>query len=317
MNAPGSSDGSHVSRRALLRGAGALGLSVAGSSWFRAVSALAVPASKLHGAAQPRQASAEHLLLDYRTSQPTGWPPQQHLRNGVGVTIGGHVPSASLSLDGIAYEVSLLAFGQSGNSPDPVYEGEPADATIDFKRTLQKAWGTYYAFRYVGGFSGSSAISVQSYSVFVTEPTTTRPQLGYGIDLFLVYEPDPASSDPPITADLRWIEVTNAGGRSGTEFAQRACPYYFPGGLTSVYGKPACSFYGGGQGGISTKASSAAKRASTRRDSGAGEGPAVSQLVMAESFLVLDTQRKDHAGKGIIDIYGGVKWGYQLQAVQA
>jgi hypothetical protein len=38
---------------------------------------------------------------------------------------------------------------------------------------------------------------------------------------------------------------------------------------------------------------------------------------MAESFLVLDTGRKDRAGKGIIDILGGVKWGYQVQPVQS
>jgi hypothetical protein len=48
------------------------------------------------------------------------------------------------------------------------------------------------------------------------------------------------------------------------------------------------------------------------------EGSAgVSNQVMAESFLVLDTQRKDHAGKGIINIYAGVKWGYRLQVVQS
>jgi len=30
---------------------------------------------------------------------------------------------------------------------------------------------------------------------------------------------------------------------------------------------------------------------------------------MSESYRVHDTGRKDHGGKGIIDIYGGVKWG--------
>ncbi len=79
-------------------------------------------------------------------------------------------------------------------------------------------------------------------------------------------------------------------------------PYYFPGGLTSVYGKRACSFYGAPAGGISTKPP--------------GDGPApFSARAMSESFVVHDTGRKDRAGKSIIDIYGGVKWGWQVQPV--
>lgn len=144
---------------------------------------------------------------------------------------------------------------------------------------------------------------MQSYSVEVIEPTATRPQLSYGSDLFMVYEPDPSSSDPPITSDLRWIEVSNSGGESSTEFQQRANPYYFPGGLTSVFGKQAVSFYSAPAGGISIH--------------GSGKGsPGLSAVSMAESFVVHDTGRKDHAGKGIVDIYGGVKWGWQIQPVQ-
>ena len=123
----------------------------------------------------------------------------------------------------------------------------------------------------------------------MSKPTVTQPQLMFGCDLFLVYEPDPASSDPPITADLRWIQVTHAGGRSSTEFAQRGNPYSFPGGLTSVYGKPACSYYGG-EGGVGIKTISA------------DGGPTSSDLITAETLVVLDSQRQDHASKGIIDI---------------
>ncbi|MGO9959992.1 MAG: hypothetical protein ACLP50_29120 [Solirubrobacteraceae bacterium] len=151
---------------------------------------------------------------------------------------------------------------------------------------------------------------MQSYSVTATERVTaTATHFTYGCDLFMVYEPDPASSDPPITADLRWIQVQNAGGKSATEFPQRACPYYFPGGLTSVYGKPACSLYCAPAGGTAVP--------NTSRGPTTGEGPSLANEVMLESFLVLDTQRQDHAGKGIIDILGGVKWGYQLQAAQS
>ena len=123
---------------------------------------------------------------------------------------------------------------------------------------------------------------MQSYSVVVIEPTATHPALTYGGDLFMVYEPNPSSSDPPITADLRWIEVSNSGGKSSTEFHQRANPYYFPGGLTSVYGKQACSFYGAPRRSVGVK--------------GNGKGsPALSALSMAESFVVHDTGRKDRA----------------------
>jgi hypothetical protein len=38
---------------------------------------------------------------------------------------------------------------------------------------------------------------------------------------------------------------------------------------------------------------------------------------MSESFLVLDAGRKDPAGKGILDILGGVKCGWQVQAARA
>jgi hypothetical protein len=307
MSASESPDGPRISRRVLLQGAGALGLSAASSTWLRSAPVLAASASNLHSAVQPQLASVDHLVTNYLPSQPTGWPPQQaHVRNGVGVTIGGHVASVPFTFQGTPYAVSLLAFGQPGDAPDPVYEREPSDPTIDFKGTLQKAWGAYYSFRYHGGLSGRSAISVQSYSVMATEPTATHPQLTYGSDLYLAYEPDPASSDPPITADLRWIQVSHANGRSSTEFFQRANPYYFPGGLTSVYGKPACSFYGAPAGGIARKAPTT------------GQGPPLlSDLLMSESFLVLDTGKKEHAGKGIIEIYGGIKWGWQVAPAQS
>jgi hypothetical protein len=213
----------------------------------------------------------------------------------VGVTIGGHVASAPFTIHGTSYEISLLAFGQPGNAPDPLYEGEPSDPTIDFKGTLKEAWGAHYSFNYTGGFTGDTAISARSYSVKAIQQTAD--QVSFGCDLFLVYEPGPASSDPPITADLRWIELTHTGGRSSTEFAQRACPYYFPGALTSVYGKPACSFYGAPGGGIGAPTEG--------RGATTAKGPTPLGLVMFESFLVLDTGRKDHAGKGIIDILGG------------
>jgi hypothetical protein len=310
MTAPQSPNGTRISRRALLQGAGALGLTAASSAWLRPPRALATRVPNLHGAAQ-HAASADHLLIDYRPSQPTGWG---------GVTIGGHISSVPFTFEGTSYEISLPAFGQTGSAPDPVYESEPSDPTIDFKRTLQKAWGAYYSFRYQGGFTGHSKISVQSYNVQVRAPTTLQPTavpthptqthstgngggVSYGGEVFIVYEPDPGSSDPPINDDLQWIQVVSSRGRSFVDGPGRANPYYFPGaGLTSVYGKPMCSFYdrpatGFGSIGPTT-----------------GTGPtSIANLETFETFLVHDPGRKNRAGKGILDIYGGIKWGWQVQ----
>jgi hypothetical protein len=303
MTASQSPEGPRISRRSLLQGAGALGLSAAGSTWLRPARALAATATNPHSAAQPRLASAGHLVANYMPSQPTGWPPLglARPRNGVGVTLGGHVASMPFTFQGNPYEISLLAFGQPGNAPDPVYEGEPSDPTIAFKRTLQKAWGAHYSFRYRGGFTGRSKVSVQSYSVLAIEPTATQPHLSYGGDLFIAYEPDPTSTDPPITDDLQWIQITHSLGRTFVDgdVLGRANPFNFGSGLTSVDGKQACSFYDGPEEAI------AVKRPTTLEDQR-----------MFETFLAKDTGRKDHAGKGIVDIYGGIKWGWQVQPVQ-
>jgi hypothetical protein len=304
--------GRRISRRALLQGAGALGLSAAGGAWPGRGRALALPATNIQSAAQPRPPSAGHLVVDYLPSQPTGWG---------GVTIGGHVASVPFTFEGDAYEISLLSFGQPGSAPDPVYEPEPSDPTIDFNRTLQQAWGTYYSFRYRGGFGGRSKIVVHSYNVLAREPTTTRlaaasthptpahspgtsSALSYGGDLFILYEPDSASSDPPANDDLQWIQVVYAQGRSFVDGPPRANPYYFGAGPTSIYGRPVCSFY-------------------DRPGTGIGQGAegtspiTIETQEMFETFLVHDTGRRDRVRRGIIDVYGGVKWGWQIQPAQS
>lgn len=308
MRASRSADRPRISRRALLHGAGALGLSAAGSAWLGPARALAAPVIDQRSTAQPRLASPDHLVVDYRPSQPTGWG---------GVTIGGHVASVPFTYRGTLYEISLLVSGQPANGQDPVYEPEPSDLTIDFKGTLQKTWGAHYSFRYRGGFRGRSKLIVQSYNVRATEPTTIQPPaasapppttrstgtsagLSYGGDLFILYEPDPASDDPPVNNDLQWIQVVYAQGRSFVDGPARANPYYFGAGLTSVYGKPVCSFY---------------DRPGT---GGAGTGPVtIADQEMFETFLVRDTGRKDRPGKGIIDVYGGIKWGWQVQPAES
>lgn len=305
-----SADRPGISRRALLQRAGALGLTAASSAWFEAAQTLAAPATRRHRTAQPRVAGADHLVIDYLPSQPTGWG---------GVTLGGHVASVPFTFEGNPYEISLLAFGQTGSDPDPVYEPEPSDPTIDFKRTLQKAWGDRYSFRYRGGFRGQSKISVQSYNVLARSSTATQPaatsthpptrstvqggSVSYGGDLFVLYEPDRASSDPPINDDLRWIQVVRTRGRSSVDGHGRD-PYYSRAGLTSIHGKHVCDFYDRPGTGIGTALVVA--------------GPTtIANQEMFETFLVRDTRRKDRAGKGIIDIYGGIKWGWRVHAAQS
>jgi hypothetical protein len=40
--------------------------------------------------------------------------------------------------------------------------------------------------------------------------------------------------------------------------------------------------------------------------------PAYEQQLF-ETFLVRDTGRKDRVGNGILEVHGGVKWGWQVQ----
>ena len=127
--------------------------------------------------------------------------------------------------------------------------------------------------------------------------------VSYGGDLFVVYEPDRASSDPPINDDLRWIQVVRTHGRSYVDGHGRN-PYYSRAGLTSIRGKQVCDFYDRPGIGVGT--------------GGAGEGSTtIANQEMFETFLVHDTGRKDRAGKGIIDIYGGIKWGWRVQAARS
>ena len=81
-------------------------------------------------------------------------------------------------------------------------------------------------------------------------------------------------------------------------------PYYSRAGLTSIHGKQVCDFYDRPGTGVGTGV--------------AGKGPTtIANQEMFETFLVRDTRRKDRAGKGIIDIYGGIKWGWRVQAAQS
>ena len=231
------------------------------------------------------------LVLDYRPSEFTGWE--------WGKTLGGHHASNEFKLAGRHYRIGLVGFGPSGSSPDPIYETAPSDSTIAFRRTLEREFGRYYAFRYQGGFKGQREFSVQCYSVFA-EPE----QSSFGAELYLVYNPDRRAGDPPAEAQLKWIQVahwTGTGSASAAPYVDNtasANPFFVSGGLISIHGTRAFNF----QNPITAQPSK-------------GHHGALSARYLAETFLARDTLTKDKAGKDVIEIYGGLKYGWQLQEV--
>lgn len=276
-----------LSRRSVLRGGIALGVHTVTTA------ALAPAAAAIRStmAPRPRQANsaAGHLVLDYAPSQPHGWGP--------GSTVGGHVGSRDFTHLGKSYRVSLLTFGQPSEAPDPVYEAEPGDPDIDFKRVLSEEFEVHYSFRYMGGFRGLKALHVRSYSVYVSEPEPDSPDLTCGADLHVVYDPDIRRGDPAVADDLEWIHVVKSIGPP-LDNLWRPNPFFFFGGLTSIYGTEVCSFY-------------------QHPGFGGFGGPHSEVEFMAEAFLVRDTGMNDHSGKTILEIFGGLKFGWRVQEVGA
>jgi hypothetical protein len=262
-----------ISRRSLLSGGTALGLT-----------AFTTPAPRT----RPSNPAA-HLVPNYQPSQPTGWPgtPGQTF----GTTIGGHISAKDFTFGGKPHRISLLPPGQ------PVYEDVPTDSDINFKQTLADAFGDYYSFHYAGGFPGRNEFNVQSYSVFVREPTEMDPATGFGAGLYVVYDPDLRRGDPAIHETLQWIQVVRQLDTSVVDNMWRANPYYLYGGRTSIYGNKTFNFHDVPQG-------------------GAQGNFTLDEQFLAETFLAQDTGIKDAAGKAIITIFGGIKWGWQVQEVR-
>lgn len=237
-------------------------------------------------------AQAEHLVVDYQPSQPTGWP------GGNNVSIGGHTPSLEFTHNGETWRISLLSLGQPGDAPDPLYEGVPGDSTIDFDRVLTDAFGGFYSFNYVGGLRGQDRFTVLSYNVFVKEPTPTFPVLNFGGEVYVVYDPG-GSQAVPSHKPLQWIQVVNGAPQPGSyvDNSYRANPFYILGGLTSINGSQVVNLVDASQQFIGTM------------------GRDLTFRFTAEAFLVHDTGIKDPAGKEIVNVFGGFEWGWQVQRV--
>lgn len=220
-----------MKRRSVLRGGAALGLAAAGmnltqlDAWARS------------------GGGSDHLVLNYRPGQPTGWPVT--FGQSFSQTIGGHIAVKDFTYQEKSHRLSLLG---SGDSYDPIYEDVPCDTTLNFKKTLASAFGSHYSFRYLGGFRGQREFNVQSYSVCLAEPTENMPEIRFGAGLYVVYEPDVRRGDPPVRDTLQWIQVVRlqAGEMNpppSVDNLWRPNPYYGYGELTSIHGTRVFNFH--------------------------------------------------------------------------
>jgi len=281
---PAESTPRQQSRRSVLRGVTLLGASAASGALFASQSqpAAAVPAfTRKAGSAAGHPGS--HLVLNYQPSQPTGW--------GFGFTpsVGGHTVAREFTFQGTGYRISLIL-------ADPVYEDTPADPAVKFRQTLADSFGAYYSFRYHGGFTGRNEFSVESNNVWVNEQ---GPGILYGADLYVVYHP--GHGDPHIRSNLQWIQVIRwpqgpPPGLSVDNFG-RASPFYIAGGLTSINGDQVVTFADIPQKGVGL----------------GGGGVILSDHFLTEIFLVQDTGIKNAAGKDIVNVFGGLKYGWQVK----
>ena len=281
-----------ITRRAVLRGGGSLGLAALTAT---AVVRGAAPAAAAGAAgARTKAGAAGHLLADYRPSMPTGLPPLPGQSDGM--TLGGHTASRDFTYRGRPHRMSLLSFGRPGDAPDPVYEEVPGDPELRFRETVDTAWGEYYTFRYAGGLRRGDRFRVQSYGVVVQEPTADSPVTVCGGGMYVVCERDRRRGDPPLGDDWHWIQVIGmygALGRPAEVDAGASNPFYAYGGLTPVNGEDVFNYYD-----MPQIAFDGMEDVDTR--------------CLAETFLAQDTGRTDRSGKGIVNVFGGVKYGWQL-----
>ncbi|WP_406284939.1 hypothetical protein [Embleya sp. NBC_00896] len=258
--------------------------------------------------------AAPSLALDYRPGRPHGW-----FDPGRPMTFGGHTGAEDFVVGDRSYRISLLPFDQpTDRPPNPVYAETPSDPALRFRETLAAAFGAHYTFRYLSRLPGRTRFSVQSYSVSTAEPSESEP-MRFGADLYVVYDCDPQPGGRRGTGTMRWIQVSSSvghlggpppqtgdPGQAGNDGAPRVDgtgpgnPFYRFGGSTSVRGQRVGNFTYGVE-------------VPYLPLPGEGDSGALSFLFTAETFLAQDTGHKDAAGREIVDIFGGIKYGWQLR----
>jgi hypothetical protein len=238
-------------------------------------------------------ATSKQLVAHYEASQATGW------KFPAPTTLGGHRSCLQVSYGHKTYRISLLSFGQAGSSPNPVYEAVPKDPDIAFNKTLANAFGKHYAFKYLSGLPSGTKFVVESYSVYIDGGAKGIAR--WGADLYAIYEP--GKTGPAINSDVNFIQVVYTTGYLPPGYSNRFVDNQYPkapyagegAGLTSINGHRIVNYY---------------DRVLT------GGGTPRPQVFRAETFLVNDTGRTNAAGKKIVDIYGGVKWGFEFKTVE-
>jgi hypothetical protein len=237
------------------------------------------------------------LTLDYRPSQPHGWLGGD---KPLGVTFGGHTATKDFTFGERHYRVSLLPL-------DPEYRATPTD---QFRQTLDAAFSTHYAFRFLGRPSGRGPFSVQSYTVSVTEATESSP-LFFGADLYVVHDTDPLGVT---RGTMRWLQVSRSVGTFGgpTEPDEEARvdgmgpanPFYPTGGSVSINGTRVGNL-------------SYLMEVPYGPLPGEQEPPVLDFQFAAEAFLARDTGTKDGTGREVVEVFGGVSYGWQVREVSA
>ena len=237
-------------------------------------------------------ATSKQLVGHYEPSQVTGW------KFPAPTTLGGHRSCVQVSYGHKTYRISLLSFGRAGSSPNPVYEAVPKDPDVAFDKTLARAFGQHYVFRYLSGLPSGAKLVVESYSVYIDR--TAKEGAKWGADLYAIYEPGKAG--PAINSDINFIQVVYTTRYLPPGYGNRFVDNQYPkapyagegAGLTSIDGHRIVNYY---------------DRVLT------GGGTPQSQVFRAETFLVKDTGRTNAAGKRIVDIYGGIEWGFAFKPV--
>jgi len=163
---------------------------------------------------------------------------------------------------------------------EPEYLATPTD---QLRQTLDAAFGTHYAFRFARHRSGP--FSIQSYSVSVDS-------LSFGADLYVVHDTEPLTV---ARGTMRWLQVSQSSdGAPTVDGTGPANPFHPTGGSVSVNGTRVGNF--------------------SSRYAAPLMPPVRDFRFTAEAFLAWDSGVKDGSGREIVEVFGGVAYGWEVSS---